>query len=437
MTVETPALSWLFDFKRHGSQLGLERITYLLAQLQNPHQKFQSIHITGTNGKGSICQYITSVLTNAGYNTGMYISPHLERFTERISINHQEITSEDLTRLINTIRPVVEQMQKNEMTPTFFEITTALAVLYFAKQGVDYAVVEVGLGGRYDATNVLSPQVSVISNISLEHTARLGEHVEEIAFEKAGIIKADTPVVTATEGSALQTIKEVAKKQNAPVIQITRERWKRIENNTTHQTFHIHGSLQEYTVTTAQLGEYQGENISLAIAAVEQLQLQGIFLAEHTIETGIHDAFNPGRMELFGNEPLLLLDGAHNSVGMQMLAKALSEDFVYQKMILVLGILKDKAVDQMLATIAPLASHIIVTQPQTQRASSAHLLEEKLRKQGYPGKITRKTPLSEAVDTALKVADKEDLICISGSLYTIGEARRYLKDLTVIRKTRI
>jgi dihydrofolate synthase/folylpolyglutamate synthase len=426
MDNDDDALTWLIDFKQHGSQLGLDRITHLLKQLDNPQDQFQSIHITGTNGKGSVCQYVASILAKAGYETGVYISPHLEQFSERITINNQEISTKELAKLINHIKPIVEKMQNQEMTPTFFEITTALAFLYFAQQQITYAVIEVGLGGRYDATNVITPQVSVITNITLEHTETLGENVNKIAYEKAGIIKNDTPVVTATVTTAYDVIKKIAQEHNAPVITIDKNNWKRTAHNTNHQDFFIHGSFKEYHVSTAQLGLYQGENIALSIATIEQLQLQGTYFADQTIETGIKDAFNPGRMEIIQTDPILLLDGAHNPAGMKMLTNSLSEDFTFQNLIFVLGTLKDKAITKMLSNIIPLANHIVITQAQTPRACPPQTLKDKLKTLGYTKKITIKKTIPDAIEYSLQIADEKDMICISGSLYTIGEARSFL-----------
>ncbi|UCD12911.1 MAG: bifunctional folylpolyglutamate synthase/dihydrofolate synthase, partial [Thermoplasmatales archaeon] len=196
------ALHWLYSFKKYGSKLGLERISHLMEQLGNPQNNIKIIHISGTNGKGSVCIFTGSILQKAGYNIGVYISPHLQRFSERIVVNNEEISNEDVVSLVEKIKPIIDDMIKQKNTPTFFEVVTAMAFQFFSDCTVDFAVVEVGLGGRFDATNVINPLVSVITNISLEHTDYLGEDIKSIAFEKAGIIKQNAPVVTAAKNDA-------------------------------------------------------------------------------------------------------------------------------------------------------------------------------------------------------------------------------------------
>jgi dihydrofolate synthase/folylpolyglutamate synthase len=341
------AFDWLCSFDKYGWILGLERITSLLEHLRNPHRELKVIHVAGTNGKGSVCKYISSILQKAGYTVGVYLSPHIERFSERIVVNNQEISEEELAMLVSEVRPLVEEMKQNDITPTFFEIVTALAFQYFKNRTVDYAVVEVGLGGRYDATNVVTPLVSVITNISLEHTDILGNDIASIAFEKAGIIKNQVPVITAATQNARGTIEHVARERNAPILCIDRTMWKRM-------------SFKDYTVKTSLLGQHQGENIAVAIAVVERLQMSGVYIADGDILDGIAATSHPGRMEIVSEKPLVLLDGAHNPDGMSWLAKTVKEDFSSHRFILVLGVLKEKDIKTMVSTIIPLSDVIIV-----------------------------------------------------------------------------
>jgi dihydrofolate synthase / folylpolyglutamate synthase len=417
---------WLCSFDKYGWIFGLERISFLLERLGNPHCKLQVIHVAGTNGKGSVCQYVSSILQKAGYRVGLYLSPHVEHFSERIVVNNQEISDEDIAMLVAQVRPLVEDMKKNNNTPTFFEIVTALAFLYFKDQRVDYAVVEVGLGGRFDATNVVIPLVSVITNISLEHTDILGKDLVSIAGEKAGIIKEHVPVVTAASNDARTTIQKVAQEKNAPIVCIERTMWKRTSFHENIQEFVIQGAFKDYTVKTSLLGIHQGENIAVAIVAVEQLQMSGVFIADGGILDGIAAATHPGRMEIVSEKPFILLDGAHNPDGMAVLATTLQQDFSFHRLILVLGILKDKDIATMLSTILPLADVLIVTRSANLRAADPLALKQMIEQNDVHKKVFVENSIPEALNHAKRLAKRSDLICVSGSLFTVGEARTYL-----------
>jgi dihydrofolate synthase/folylpolyglutamate synthase len=420
------AFAWLCSFGKYGWIFGLERITSLLEHLGNPHYELKVIHVAGTNGKGSVCKYISSILEKAGYNVGRYLSPHVERFSERIAVGNQEISEEDLAILIAEIRPIVEDMKQQNNTPTFFEIVTALAFLYFKRRGVDYAVVEVGLGGRFDATNVVNPLVSVITNISLEHTEILGTDISSIASEKAGIIKDHVPVVTAAAQDALGTIQLLAQERNAPLVCIDQTMWNRTSYQGKYQTFVVHGSFKDYRVKTSLLGRHQGENIAVAIATVEQLQVNGVYITDNDIVEGIAAASHPGRMEIVSEKPFVLLDGAHNPAGMTMLAKTIQDDFSSNRLILVLGVLKDKDITSMISTIVPLADIVIVTKSANPRATDPLSLQEIIKGFDASKVVFVEASIPEAIDHARRIAGRKDLICVSGSLFTVGEARSYL-----------
>lgn len=420
------ALAWLYQFESRGSKLGLERITQLLHHCENPQQHYPTLHITGTNGKGSVCQYLTSIFEKAGYTVGLYISPHLERFTERISINHKEIPDDDFIELVAYLQPIVKHMENKGTQPTFFEIVTALAFLYFSRKQVDYAIIEVGLGGRYDATNVIIPLVSVITNVTLEHQHILGTTVEKIAYEKGGIIKPKVPVVSAVTNPALETIKHIAAHQQAPLYVIDEETWRREQVNTMHQTFTIQGRMKEYFITTQQLGEYQGENITCAILTIELLQQKGVFFPEGSIENGIKDARNPGRMELLSTPHNILLDGAHNVSGIQQLKHTLQQDFSFHRLLLVLGILKDKDLHAMISEICCIADIIICTESVSPRACPAEQLKQQVSKNCSTAEVSMEKTIDNAIQKARQQATSDDLICITGSLFTVGEARAYL-----------
>jgi dihydrofolate synthase/folylpolyglutamate synthase len=420
------AFTWLSSFDRYGWIFGLERIRFLLEKLGNPHQELQVVHVAGTNGKGSVCKYITAILEKAGYTVGVYLSPHVERFSERIVIGNQEISKDDLAILITQVRPLVEHMRQQNNTPTFFEIVTALAFLHFKNHKVDYAVVEVGLGGRFDATNVVHPVVSVITNISFEHTEILGKDLSSIASEKAGIIKDHVPVVTAATQDALTTIQQVALEQHAPVILIDHSTWKRTTFQGMHQEFLIQGSFQDYTVRTSLLGIHQGENIAVAIAAIEQLQTNGVYITDMNITDGISATTHPARMEIVSEHPLILLDGAHNPAGMTMLTHTIKEDFFSHRLILVIGMLKDKDIGTMISTIVPLADVVIVTKSTNPRAADPQMLTELIMDVDEKKVVYTTQSTHEAIDQARGLATEKDLICVTGSLFTVGEVRGYL-----------
>jgi dihydrofolate synthase/folylpolyglutamate synthase len=420
------AYDWLCSFEKYGWILGLERITSLLEQFGNPHLELKVIHVAGTNGKGSICKYISSILQKAGYGVGLYLSPHVERFSERIVINNQEISQEDFACLVSQIRPVVEAMEKQDNSPTFFEIVTALAFLHFKKCSVDYAVVEVGLGGRFDATNVVHPLVSVITNISLEHTDILGKDIGLIASEKAGIIKDHVPVVCGAAQDARVVIEQVASQRNAPVTWIDHTMWTRKSSERGYQEFIVQGSLKDYTVQTSMLGRHQGENIALAIAVIEQLQMGGVYLTDSEIQDGIKAATHPGRMEIISTDPLILLDGAHNPSGMSMLVKTVQEDFSNHRRVVVLGVLKDKDLKTILSTIMPVSDVIIVTKSRNPRAADPLVLKETITSLDVNKTVFVEDSIPLAIDHAKRIAKKMDLICVTGSLFTVGEARGYL-----------
>lgn len=420
------ACDWLSGFEKYGWVFGLERITLLLGKLGNPHQELKSIHVAGTNGKGSVCKYVSSILQKAGYSVGLYLSPHVERFSERISINNQEISHEDFAMLVTQVKPIVEDLKQQNNTPTFFEIVTVLAFLHFKRCSVDYAVVEVGLGGRFDATNVVHPIVSVITNISLEHTDILGKDLATIASEKAGIIKAGVPVVTAAREIAQGTIENVARERNVPLVCIDQENWKRTSHQQRTQEFLVHGSFKDYTVKTSMLGHHQGENIAIAIAAVEQLQMGGVYLTDADIQDGIAVAAHPGRMEIVSEKPLILLDGAHNPAGMSMLATTLQADFSSYRIILVLGVLKDKDLKTMVSMIVPSSDVVIVTRSGNPRAADPQILKETIEEFDSKKTIVVEDTVARAVDYAKRIAKQKDMICVSGSLFTVGEARTYV-----------
>lgn len=416
------AIEWISGFQKHGIKLGLERITYICKKIGNPQNNYKIIHIGGTNGKGSVCKFIGSILTKAGYDVGIYTSPHLQRFSERFVINNKEISESEIINLVEIIKPIVNEMIGKENNPTYFEIVTTMAFQYFSSQKVDYAIIEVGLGGRFDATNIVKPSLTIITNVSLEHQDVLGENISKIASEKAGIIKKDIPIITAAKDDAFQIIKEKSKKKKSPLILIDDNIWKKIGK----QDFVIHGLLKDYYIKSKMFGNFLGENIAISIIAIEKLQMNGVFITDDNIIEGIFNAESPGRMEIYSTYPRIILDGAHNISAMKALKETIESDFKYEKLILIIGILKDKSINEMLNIIIPITDVVITTKSDNIRAIDPSLLKEKIKKINPRKNIFSFNEIEKAIDYANNLVKEEDLILITGSLFTVGNAKDYL-----------
>jgi len=417
------AMDWLNGFQRFGIKLGLERIKILCERLGNPQKNYRVVHVGGTNGKGSVCRCLGSILTAAGYKTGVYLSPHLQRFTERFLINDEEISEEEIVDLVKKIKPIILEMQKQKETPTYFEIVTAMCFQHFKNEKVDFAVIEVGLGGRFDATNIVKPEVCVITNVSLEHQDRLGKTIGDIAFEKAGIIKNNIPVVTGAADTGLDVIKKIALEKKSEVITITDDDYKRTTGNLNGQIFLIHGKIKDYNVKTKMIGEFQGFNIGLAVMAVEQLQMNGLFLTDENIYDGVLNTSIPGRMEITSQDPFVLLDGAHNIEGIRVLVDAIKKDFICDRLILVLGSLSDKNIREMVEIIAPISDVIIVTRSSNPRACNSKKLKKIVLEVVPDKEVIIRDKILDAVNYAKSISKNEDLICVTGSLFTVAEAK--------------
>ena len=420
------ATDWLYSFQKFGMKPGLERITYITKRLGNPQDNYKIIHVGGTNGKGSVCRYLESILEQNSCKVGVYTSPHIQEITERITINKKQISKIELISVAEVVKPIVDEMMKNNEVPTFFEVFTAMAFQLFSEKNVDFAVIEVGLGGRFDATNIVKPQVSVITNISLEHQDILGDKIEDIAFEKAGIIKQNIPVVTAVKDKAFEVVDKVAEQKNSVINKIDASNWKRSNNNELGQEFFIGGFLNDYNVQTSILGGFQGENIALSIGAAEFLIKKGFDISKENIIEGVKFTVNKGRMEIVSYNPCILLDGAHNIGGANALVETIKNDFEYNKLILVIGILSDKNIKEILKTIVPIGDNIVLTKSKNLRACEPIDLKNKIEELGLHKPIVIKDDIVTAVKYAKSVAKKDDLVCITGSLFTVGEARDLL-----------
>jgi dihydrofolate synthase/folylpolyglutamate synthase len=411
------ALAYLYDLQKYGIKFGLSSTVKLLDRLGNPQLHLKAVHIAGTNGKGSTSAMISSVLVRAGYRVGLYTSPHLVRFNERFRINDQDVGDTKLLEIFRRVRAVVDEREP----PTFFEMTTAMALALFAEGPVDWAVLEVGMGGRLDATNVIRPQVAVITNISLEHQEFLGSTIAAIAREKAGIIKHKVALVTAvTQPAALAVIKTCCLREEAPWYRVGQHLRVRSQGA---RRFSYHGlDWHLWDLRTPLPGRHQLLNAATALGALELLARQGeCNLSPDEVSEGLLSTRWPGRLEWLSRTPPILVDGAHNLAGAMVLRRALQEEFTYDRLILVLGIMADKDLRGMVATLAPLAEHIILTRPRYDRAAAPEALLE------AGGNFRQRMEVIERAEGALararEIARPSDLVVVTGSLYFIGEVK--------------
>ncbi len=416
------AQEWLTRFQRFGMNLGLKRIQFLMDSLDHPEQQYRVVHVAGTNGKGSVCRFIGNILKNAGYQVGLYTSPHLKTVFERFCINDIMISEKDFATVATMVKPAVDHLIDKGEQPTYFEVCTMMMFQFFALNQVDIAVIEVGLGGRYDATNIVDPLVSVITNVSKDHQQVLGTQIEDIAGEKAGIIKKNRPVVTAATGVALNVIKEKAATLSSPVHVITEENIQLLQRNEHGQHIRCTCWLESYSINTSLLGSFQQQNIALAITAIEVLQTQGLFLSKEAIIQGIETMHHPGRMQILQKNPLVLIDGAHNESAMNALFESIKDLFLGKKIILILGLLHDKDIRNITKIIAVCADTVIITKPDSNRAENPEIIAEQLRKHHYNKPIKISPSIRQAIQMGLEEAKTTDLILITGSLYLLAAA---------------
>ncbi len=419
------AMDYIASLQQFGSVLGLERISHLLEVLGNPQQHLRVIHIAGTNGKGSVGTFISSMLQAAGYQVGRYISPAVYEYRERIQINGHYIPEEALCQHLERIRTACNQMvQAGEEHPTVFEIETALCFLYFAAAQCDFVVLEVGLGGRFDSTNVIAkPLLSVITSISLDHTAILGDTLAKIAYEKAGILKEGCPVVLyPQEPSAMQVLLETAAGLHAPVHMADFAQLFPLSDNLHGQRFQ-YKTLQALEITL--LGSHQLRNAATAIEAMWVLPQLGHPVSESAMRQGLFAAKWPGRLEVLTQSPLVMVDGAHNPDAAQQLADAIYRYFHKNQVVLVMGIFADKEYTQILEILSPVADTLIALTPQQTRALPSETLSTLARTQ-FAQVIDGKTACG-ALQTALELVPSNGVVLAFGSLSTVGEITALVK----------
>ena len=402
----------------------LKRVDLLLEKLGNPHLKSKTVHIAGSKGKGSTAAMVASVLTKAGYNTGLYTSPHLHFFNERIQINGRLITNDEIVEVVAKIRPAVEEVNKEALYGllTTFEVTTVLGFCYFALKKVDFQVIEVGLGGRLDATNVVQPDVCIITPISYEHTDILGKTLTLIAAEKSGIIKKGNIVVSSPQpAEADEAIAAVCDKQGAKLIRVGKDvTYKSTKFDDTKQSFLVKGRLGNYELTIPLLGEYQLSNAATAVAALEVLIEKGDAVPVRSIVQGMKEVSWEGRLQVLNRHPLVVADGAHNRDSARKLRQALAQYFRFEQAVLIIGMSSDKDLAGITEELAPVFRQIIVTKSQHPRAMETKPIAEEFMKHGI---VARQTDdISTAMPLGLSLVGKNDLLCVTGSLFIAAGA---------------
>jgi dihydrofolate synthase / folylpolyglutamate synthase len=408
------AVRYLYGLQKYGIKFGLSKTSNLLKAFGNPHRGRAYVHIGGTNGKGSVAAMVESILMHSGLKVGFYSSPHLVRFTERFKVDGREISPERVAQLVIELQGCVDRLEP----PTFFEFTTAMALIHFAREKVDVSIMEVGMGGRLDATNVIRPKVSVITNISLDHQAFLGPRLIDIAGEKAGIIKRGVDVLTAaSQPTVLELFERACAEKGAPLWRLGRD----IRIRTRDSVFDYYGldrNLRD--LEKALPGKHQCRNAALALGVIEVLQRKGFKISEEDMREGLKTPRWPGRLQVVSRDPLVVLDGAHNPGAMRSLKKSVTREMKYGRLILVLGVMADKDLSGIIRAIVPAADHVICTRPEYPRAAPPEALMKAALPVWKGGEVSPDLP--DALRKARLMADPNDLILVTGSLFTVGEA---------------
>lgn len=439
------AIEKIHQFNRFGSRLGLERMMVLLDKLGNPHEDLDVIHVAGTNGKGSVCKYLEEGLSACGYKVGLYTSPFIERFNERIRLGGADISDEDLQSFTERVLKASDEMVAEGLdSPTEFEVVTAIAFLYFKEKGADITVLEVGLGGSGDSTNVVKkPLACAITSIAFDHMDRLGNTLAEIAVNKAGIIKEGVPVISnVPERDAAAVIARTAYEKNSKLYDISKNKFMIFDETPFSQkvSMDIYGT--DYSdVEISMTGKHQGENLKTALTIIEILRKDRKIKVERSkLYQGLKKAVQPGRFEVLvgksvsGGEadagqyerPMVIIDGAHNEAGACALRETVSRYFEGQRVLLVTGMLADKQVDDILKHFTAITDKMIITEPDNPRRLSVDQLGEILNKMGI--EPVKAKDAREGVKLAESMQDKYDLILFAGSLYLIGDVRRVVRN---------
>lgn len=431
MNTYSEAISWIHSRLKHGINLGLARMEWLLKKMGNPEMDLKVIHVAGTNGKGSTVTFLRSILNEAGYEVGTFTSPYIETFNERISINGNSIEDEDLIKLVRIIKPLTEELEAGELGPaTEFEIITAMAMYYFANiRPVDFTILEVGLGGRYDSTNTVHPLMTIITNIGMDHINILGDSIEKIAYEKAGIIKEGVPLFTgAKQQEAFTVIRTEAENKHAEVFQLGADF--RVENHESvldgEEFTYLSDAMHVENIKISLLGRHQTENAAIAVASLIFMKEKGqLRLNEKEIRTGLEKAYWPGRLEVLHQRPVIILDGAHNTEGLHAFVTTMRARYEGKKIKLIFAALEDKDLSHMLPLLNVIYADVYFTQFEFPRAALASKLKEISNMQDATVEENWRALLRRMVNEL----DAEDILAVTGSLYFISEAKRFLLSL--------
>ena len=421
----------IHEFNRFGMVLGLERMEELLRRLGNPQDDLKVIHVAGTNGKGSVSKYLEEGLSACGYKMGLYTSPYIETFNERIRYDGADISDEDLEYYGQKVVSAAEAMVADGLdSPTEFEVVTAIAFLYFAGRQADITILEVGLGGIGDSTNVVkSPLASVITSISYDHMAQLGSSLAEIAVNKAGIIKTGCPVIAnVPQRDAAKIIARKAYAMGSRLYDISGIRAAVSDETPFSQKVSMELYEKSYSdVEISMVGRHQAENLKTALATLEILRKSGaVKLDREALYEGLKRARQPGRFEVISEDPLVIIDGAHNEAGAQALQETMAQHFAGKKILLVAGILADKEIDSIVKFLTKITDHIIVTEPENPRKLAAEKLAEHVADFGVAAEVV--SDVEAAVHRVKEMADGYDVILFAGSLYLIGDVRRLWRN---------
>jgi dihydrofolate synthase/folylpolyglutamate synthase len=430
------ALDYIYSFVDYSltknlryspEKFNLSRMYRFLELIGNPHQDYATIHVAGTKGKGSICAMISSILSHSGYITGFYSSPHMIDFTERIRIGDQLISQKEIADYVDYLKPFIDQVEQI----TTFEISTALAFKYFSDKKVDFAVIEVGLGGRFDATNVITPKVSVISTISFDHTKILGNTLSKIAFEKSGIIKNNVPVVVSRQKStAMKMIQSIAQERRAPLI-VAKESYRVISGLRTldYQEFMIQdASICTDWIRLPLIGSHQLENARTAYAVINELQDQGVKISAAAVKQGFEQVDWPGRLEILQRDPLVIIDGAHNPDSFRNLVRTIKEYLTDRKVIFILGASEDKNILTMMQIIKPVVDHLIITKSTHPRAMDIEKIQRLADTIGISSVCVEK--VEDAKVKAESLSNENSVIIAAGSIFIAGALREmFIKNV--------
>ncbi len=426
------ALDYIYSFidyervprPRDAANYDLRRVEELLRWLDNPHLRAKSVHIAGTKGKGSVAAMMASALTASGYTTGLFTSPHLHTFNERIRIDDKLISEAELVSLVERLKPEVKAVNRKATYGrlTTFELMTALGFTYFELKGVDFQVIEVGLGGRLDATNVVQPEVCIITSTSFDHTEVLGNTLAQIAVEQAGIIKPNSIVVASPHvDEADRIIEQTCLACQVELVRVGSDvTWQSLGFDSSRQSLRVQGRLASYGLSIPLLGQHQLENAATAVAALEVLAEKGFHISGDSITRGLAQVSWPGRLQVLSRRPLIVVDGAHNPDSARKLKQSLEQYFNFDQAILIIGVSSDKDIAGIISELVPLFDKVIVTRSIHPRAMATAPIMAEFSRHGVEAAATE--DISTALPLALTLAEEKDLICVTGSLFVVAGA---------------